>query len=407
MDLYEYQARDLLAGHDVPFHASILLKGADADLSQLLNQPLTYPQVVKAQVKIGGRGKAGGVKLVQNDAELSATVKAMFGMDLKGHVVERVLLVPAAQILQEYYVSITFDRGAGQYLLLLSKYGGVDIEELSASHPEDLTRYHFSPLVGLTQDMCYSAARIAGFEGDILDQCVIITMRLWAAYQSADATLVEVNPLALCLEGDTEKVYALDAKVSLDDSAQFRQSELFARYEAAESQDAFSARAKSDGLAYVRLDGSVGVIGNGAGLVMSTLDIVEQVGSSFEIRAANFLDIGGGASLEHMQNALSLILSDEQVECVFINIFGGLTQCTLVAGGIIAALENIHADASNAVKPRPLVVRFAGNEAEAGLKLLGDARLENVHVYDDQIEAARKAVEIAHQARTGGGRDKS
>ncbi|MDR2508724.1 MAG: ADP-forming succinate--CoA ligase subunit beta [Candidatus Ancillula sp.] len=406
MDLYEYQARELLQLYDIPLHAGVLID----DKAFTPDSSFTFPSALKAQVRTGGRGLAGGVKIVHDANELRTTLAGMIGMNINGHKAARVLAVPAVKIVEEYYVSITFDRSADQYLLLLSKYGGVDIEKLAFEHPEDLTRYHFSCLTGLTDDICYTAARIAGFEGDVLDQVVQIAMKLWKAYKSVDATLVEINPLALVIDDisdtDSEKVYALDAKVSLDDNAKFRQAELFERFAISEEDNPLVAQARRDNLAYVHLEGSVGVIGNGAGLVMSTLDIVSQVGASFGVKAANFLDIGGGASQKHMQNALSLVLNDPQVKVVFINIFGGLTQCTLVAGGIIAAVENLKtmspaSDSKTDTNERALVVRFAGNEAKAGLKALSDAHLENVYVFDDQIEAARKAVEIAHNETSG------
>jgi succinyl-CoA synthetase alpha subunit len=364
--------------------------------------------VVKAQVKTGGRGKAGGVKRAKDPAELRTSAEAIFGMTIKGHKVEKIIVVPAAEIVAEFYASISFDRGERNYILMFSLDGGVEIEKLAVDSPEKLIKQHFSAITGLTDAVIDTVLKRVESQFDVKknSEKIISEIRntlnsMWKCYVKNDATLVEINPLSVVNNGGTLEVQALDAKISLDDNAKFRHLDLFNKYADNSSRNPFEVQAAEAGIHYVHLDGEVGIIGNGAGLVMSTLDVVALKGRAFQKenppRPANFLDIGGGASAEMMKKSLDLVLSDRKVRSVFINVFGGLTRCDLVAEGLLEALKNTGNDDSGR-KDIPIVVRFAGNGALEGLKILEDAKNANIYVADDMDDAALKAVMLAVSA---------
>ena len=366
MDLFEYQARDLFAAHDVPVLDGIVAATpaqARAAAEQLLASGGLV--VVKAQVKTGGRGKAGGVKLARTPDEAEQVAGQILGMDIKGHTVHRVLVALGADIESEYYVSLLLDRSERRYLAMASVEGGMEIEQLAVERPEALARVPVDPLVGIDAAKADEIVRAAGFGPDVAPQVARVLERLWAVYDDEDATLVEVNPLVLTTDG---RVLALDGKVTLDDNAGFRQPGHADLVDQA-AADPLEARAKAKHLNYVKLDGQVGVIGNGAGLVMSTLDVVAYAGERHGgVRPANFLDIGGGASAQVMADGLDIILSDPQVKAVFVNVFGGITACDEVARGIVAALEMLGEEAA-----KPLVVRLDGNNVAQGRAILAAA----------------------------------
>lgn len=390
MDLYEYQARELFAAHGVPVLAGIVAStpGEAFEAAQKLlgeNDLL----VVKAQVKVGGRGKAGGVKLARTAEEAREKAAAIFGMDIKGHTVHKVLIAAGADIAEEYYFSILLDRSGRRELAMCSAQGGMDIETLAREHPEALARVGLDPKVGIDEDVAAQILGQAGFSRSMIDKISPVLIGLWDTYRGEDATLVEVNPLVLTEQGD---VLALDGKVSLDNNAAFRHPEHAAFADVA-AQDPREAMAKEAGLNYVRLEGQVGVIGNGAGLVMSTLDVVALAGEEWGVKPANFLDIGGGASAEVMAKGLDVILGDEQVRSVFVNVFGGITACDQVARGIVGALETLGDAAS-----KPLVVRLDGNKVEEGRAILREAAHPLVHLEETMDGAARRAAELAANA---------
>jgi succinyl-CoA synthetase beta subunit len=385
VDLFEYQARDLFESYGVP-----VLPGIVADTPEEVRQAaekLGGVTVVKAQVKVGGRGKAGGVKVAKNPDEAEEAAKAILGLDIKGHTVKRVMVAGGARIASEYYFSVLLDRANRSYLSLSSFEGGMEIEELAVERPEALARVEVDPLKGIDLATATEIAIAAKFPADIVDKVAPVFVKLYEVYKGEDATLVEVNPLVLTEEGE---IVALDGKVSLDENADFRHP----NHEALVDQDAedpLEAKAKKLGLNYVKLDGEVGVIGNGAGLVMSTLDVVSYAGEDFGgVKPANFLDIGGGASAEVMANGLDVILGDPQVKSVFVNVFGGITACDAVANGIVKALE-ILGDAAT----KPLVVRLDGNKVEEGRQILRDAANPLVSLADTMDEGAAKAAELA------------
>ncbi|RFA10026.1 succinate--CoA ligase subunit beta [Subtercola boreus] len=385
MDLFEYQARDLFESYGVP-----VLPGIIADTPEEVRaaaEKLGGVTVVKAQVKVGGRGKAGGVKVAKNPDEAEEAAKSILGLDIKGHTVKRVMVAGGARIKSEYYFSVLLDRANRSYLSLSSFEGGMEIEELAVERPEALARIEVDPLQGVDLAKATEIAIAAKFPADIVDKVAPVFVKLYEVYKGEDATLVEVNPLVLTEEGD---IVALDGKVSLDENADFRHP----NHEALVDQDAedpLEAKAKKLGLNYVKLDGEVGVIGNGAGLVMSTLDVVSYAGENFTgVKPANFLDIGGGASAEVMANGLDVILGDPQVKSVFVNVFGGITACDAVANGIVKALE-ILGDAAT----KPLVVRLDGNKVEEGRQILRDAANPLVSLADTMDEGAAKAAELA------------
>ncbi|KQO63552.1 succinyl-CoA synthetase subunit beta [Curtobacterium sp. Leaf261] len=388
MDLFEYQARDLFESYGVP-----VLQGIIADTpedARAAAEKIGGVVVVKAQVKVGGRGKAGGVKVAKTADEAFEAAKAILGLDIKGHVVHRVMVAQGAQIAEEFYFSVLLDRANRSYLSLVSVEGGMEIEELAVERPEALARVEVDPTVGIDDAKAHELATQAGFAPELVDQVAAAFVKLYDVYKGEDATLVEVNPLVRTEDG---QILALDGKVTLDDNAEFRHA-AHAELEDTASADPLEAKAKEHGLNYVKLDGQVGIIGNGAGLVMSTLDVVAYAGERHGgVKPANFLDIGGGASAEVMANGLDVILGDEQVKSVFVNVFGGITACDAVANGIVAALE-ILGDAAS----KPLVVRLDGNNVDEGRRILAERNHPLVTVVATMDDAAEKAAELAAAA---------
>ena len=388
MDLFEYQARELFAKHGVP-----VLKGIVAttpEEAKAAAEEIGGLTVIKAQVKTGGRGKAGGVKLAKSPEEAYEHAKAILGMDIKGHTVHRVLVADGADIAEEYYFSLLLDRANRSYLAMCSVEGGMEIEQLAAERPEALAKIEVDPLVGLDQAKAEDIAKAAGFSAELQEKVVPVLVKLGEVYTKEDATLVEVNPLVLTPEGT---ILALDGKVSLDDNAEFRQPEHEALVDKS-AENPLEAKAKQFDLNYVKLDGEVGIVGNGAGLVMSTLDVVAYAGENHgNVKPANFLDIGGGASAEVMAAGLEIILGDEQVKSVFVNVFGGITACDAVADGIVKALE-ILGDAAT----KPLVVRLDGNNVAEGRRILSEANHPLVVLAETMDSGADKAAELAHKA---------
>jgi succinyl-CoA synthetase beta subunit len=390
VDLYEYQGRALFARHSVP-----VLDGGVATTPQEaveLAERLGDRVVVKAQVKVGGRGKAGGVKLADTVAEAETHAHDILGMDIKGHTVEKIMLTVTADIDEEYYFSYLLDRANRTFLCIASTAGGMEIEEVAHTAPEKVVKLPIDAGTGVTPEIANAIVTQAGFPEDLRDQLVDVFVKLWGAFVAEDATLVEVNPLVRTPEGT---VLALDAKVTLDANADFRHPE-HAEFEDKSAVDPLEQRAKDSGLNYVKLDGAVGIIGNGAGLVMSTLDVVSYAGEAHGgVKPANFLDIGGGASAAVMANGLEVVLSDPQVKSVFVNIFGGITACDEVANGILGALQTL-ADRGEDVT-KPLVARIDGNNAEAGRKILADANHPLITVVETMDAAADKAAELANK----------
>jgi succinyl-CoA synthetase beta subunit len=392
VDLFEYQAKQLFAAHGVPVSL-----GEVADTPQQAEQiaaSLGGVTVVKAQVKVGGRGKAGGVKVARTPADAEVAATAILGMDIKGHTVHRVLVDPGADIRAEYYVSYLLDRANRTFLAMASYEGGMEIEQLAVERPDALARIAVNALTGVDEAKAREIVTAGGFPAEIADEVAAILVSLWQTFVAADATLVEVNPLALVATADgATTITALDGKVTLDDNANFRQPGNAALVDAA-SADPLEQRAAEKHLNYVKLDGQVGIIGNGAGLVMSTLDVVAYAGERHGgVRPANFLDIGGGASAEVMANGLDIILSDPDVRSVFVNVFGGITSCDAVANGIVSALAILGAAAT-----KPLVVRLDGNNVVEGRKILADAAHPLVTVVDTMDDAAERAAQLANEA---------
>ncbi len=385
VDLFEYQARDILEKHGVPVLRGIVAT-TPAEARAAAEQLGGGTVVVKAQVKTGGRGKAGGVKLAHNPEEAEARASEILGMDIKGHTVHRVMIAEGAQIAEEYYFSVLLDRSERRYLAMCSVEGGMEIEQLAVERPEALARVAVDPLVGIDAAKAAEIVGQAGFAPEVADEVASVIQKLWTVYDEEDATLVEVNPLVRTEGG---AIVALDAKVSLDANADYRHPE-HAELEDKEAADPLEAKAKGLGLNYVKLDGEVGIIGNGAGLVMSTLDVVAYAGEEHGVRPANFLDIGGGANAEIMANGLDVILGDPQVKSVFVNVFGGITACDEVANGIVKALE-ILGDKGT----KPLVVRLDGNNVEEGRRILAEANHPLVTMADTMDGAAAKAAELA------------
>ncbi len=385
MDLFEYQARDLFESYGVPVLAGIV---ADTPAEvRAAAEKLGGTVVVKAQVKAGGRGKAGGVKVAHNPDDAAAASETIFGLDIKGHTVKRVMVAAGARIAEEYYFSVLLDRANRSYLSLSSFEGGMEIEELAVERPEALARIEVDPLVGIDLAKATEIAIAAKFPAEIVPKVAPVFVKLYEVYTGEDATLVEVNPLVLTEEGD---IVALDGKVSIDENAEFRHPNHAALVDT-DSEDPLEAKAKALGLNYVKLDGEVGVIGNGAGLVMSTLDVVSYAGENFGgVKPANFLDIGGGASAEVMANGLDVILGDPQVKSVFVNVFGGITSCDAVANGIVGALKKLGDAAS-----KPLVVRLDGNKVEEGRAILAEYAHPLVSLADTMDDGAAKAAELA------------
>ncbi|ADB76978.1 ADP-forming succinate--CoA ligase subunit beta [Geodermatophilus obscurus] len=385
MDLFEYQARDLLASHGVP-----VLPGGVAETpeqAEAIAREIGTTVVVKAQVKTGGRGKAGGVKLADDAEDARARAQDILGLDIKGHITHRVMVAQASDIAEEYYFSYLLDRSNRTFLAMASVEGGMEIEQLAVERPEALARIPVDATTGVDTAKATEIVDAAGFPAEVRDQVIAIAVQLWEVFAQEDATLVEVNPLAKAPDGT---VLALDAKVTLDENARFRHQE-HETLEDTAAADPLEAAAKEKDLNYVKLEGEVGIIGNGAGLVMSTLDVVAYAGEEFGgVKPANFLDIGGGASAEVMANGLHIILSDPAVKSVFVNVFGGITACDAVANGIVHALQILGDEAT-----KPLVVRLDGNNVEEGRRILAEANHPLVTLVDTMDGAARRAAELA------------
>jgi succinyl-CoA synthetase beta subunit len=389
VDLYEYQAKDLFAAHGVP-----VLPGRVAttpEQAEAAAAEYGRTVVVKAQVKTGGRGKAGGVKLAETPEDAKARAAAILGMDIKGHTVHRVLVTPASDIKEEYYVSFLLDRANRTFLAMASVEGGMDIEEVAVTKPEALAKVAIDPLAGVDEAKAREIVAAARFPEQVADQAAEVIVKLWQAFVTEDTTLVEVNPL---VRDPQDRIVALDGKVTLDDNARFRHPD-HERFVDRAAEAPLEARAKEKGLNYVKLDGQVGIIGNGAGLVMSTLDVVAYAGEDLDggVQPANFLDIGGGASAEVMANGLEIILSDPDVRSVFVNVFGGITACDAVANGIVQAFELL--DARGEAVTRPVVVRLDGNNADEGRRILAEAQLPGLQQVDTMDDAARTAARLA------------
>ncbi|MFM6977109.1 MAG: ADP-forming succinate--CoA ligase subunit beta [Micrococcales bacterium] len=385
MDLFEYQARDMFERHGVP-----VLQGLTADTpeeAEAAAAKIGGVVVVKAQVKTGGRGKAGGVKVAKSPAEAKEAAEKILGLDIKGHVVKRVMIAQGASIDKEFYFSVLLDRSNRTFLSLCSVEGGMEIEQLAEERPEALAKVPVDASKGIDKAVALDIARQGGFGEDLADKVADVFVTLYTVFVEEDATLVEVNPLVLTTDG---KILALDGKVSLDDNAEFRHKrEDLER----DDLDPLEAKAKAMDLNYVKLDGEVGIIGNGAGLVMSTLDVVAYAGEKHgKVRPANFLDIGGGASAEVMAAGLDVILGDPQVKSVFVNVFGGITACDAVANGIVGALNTLGGAAT-----KPLVVRLDGNNVNEGRRILADYAHPLVTVVETMDEAADKAAELANR----------
>ncbi|MFT4148182.1 MAG: ADP-forming succinate--CoA ligase subunit beta [Micrococcaceae bacterium] len=386
MDLYEYQARDMFEKHGVPVLQGVTVDSPE-DAQKAAEKLGGGVNVVKAQVKIGGRGKAGGVKVAKTPDETLEHANNILGMDIKGHTVNKVMIAEGANIAEEYYFSILLDRANRSYLAMCSEEGGVEIEKLAVEKPEALAKVEINPLTGIDTETANKIVKEAGFDSDTAKKVAPVLQKLWDVFKEEDATLVEVNPLVKTAEGN---IIALDGKVSLDDNADFRHPDHEELKDKTDS-DPLEEKAKELGLNYVKLDGEVGVIGNGAGLVMSTLDVVAYAGENHDgVKPANFLDIGGGASAEVMANGLDVILGDPQVKSVFVNVFGGITSCDAVANGIVKALEILGDSAT-----KPLVVRLDGNNVDEGRKILKNAKLEQVTLAQTMDEGADKAAELA------------
>jgi succinyl-CoA synthetase beta subunit len=392
MDLLEFQARDLFARHGVAVLDAGVADTPEAarDVAHRLGGGRV---VVKAQVKTGGRGKAGGVKLAENPDDARGKAAQILGLNIKGHNVLRVMVAQAADVLEEYYFSVLLDRANRAYLAMASVQGGMDIEEVASKTPEALAKVPISPLGGVDAAKAREIIDAAGFPPAVRDLVAEMIEQLWRVFVAVDATLVEVNPLVKTADG---RVLALDAKVTVDSNASFRHRDHDA-CEDSTAENQLEAQAKSKGLNYVKLDGQVGVIGNGAGLVMSTLDVVAYAGEVFAVTPANFLDIGGGASAQVMADGLEVILSDPDVKRIFVNVFGGITACDALAVGIVQAIEMLHSRGETIDKP--LVVRLDGNNADEGRRILDQARLQPVELVDTMDGGARRSAELAAAGR--------
>jgi succinyl-CoA synthetase beta subunit len=385
MDLFEYQARDHFEAHGIPvLPAQVARTPEDARSAA---KTIGGRVVIKAQVKTGGRGKAGGVKVAENSDEAFKKASAILGMDIKGHRVNAVMVAQAAPIDSEYYLAILLDRAQRSFLVMASVSGGMDIEEVAHKTPEKLAKVLVDPLKGIDQAQALAIATQADFPLEIRDSVATVLLNLWKCFVAEDATLVEINPLVKTNDG---KIIALDGKVTFDDNAIFRHAdhEALVDHDAA---DPLEALAKEKDLNYVKLDGEVGIIGNGAGLVMSTLDVVAYAGEKFGgVKPANFLDIGGGASAQVMADGLSIILGDKDVKSVFVNVFGGITSCDAVANGILQALEILGPKAA-----KPIVVRLDGNNVVEGRRILNEAAHPLIQQLDTMDGAASRAAELA------------
>ncbi len=378
MDLFEYQGKQYFARFGIPVSAGDVAD--DVDTAVAVAEKVGFPVVVKAQVQVGGRGKAGGIKLANTSEEVRTHASNILGMDIKGHTVERVWLENASDISEEYYASFTLDRVAKKHLCMLSKEGGVEIEQVAEENPDAIIKAHIDPVDGFGEDQARKLVAEADLPEVARDGAAKILTQLYEVYTKGDADLAEINPLILTPDN---RVHALDAKVSLDDNAEFRHEE-WAEYRETEVLDEREKFAREKGLNYIGLDGTVGIIGNGAGLVMSTLDVVNQAGGS----AANFLDVGGGAGADLLANAIEVVNSDANVKAILINIFGGITRCDLVAEGIIAAIGRVKVNS-------PIVVRLDGTNAEEGRAMLKEHESDTLIAAQTMLEAARMAVDIA------------
>ena len=388
MDLYEYQAKELFALHSITTQVGKVVENAND--AKKAAQDFNQAVVVKAQVKTGGRGKAGGVKLATNPEEALEKVKNILGLDIKGHIVKKILITPAEDIKEEYYVSFLLDRTNRTFLCMASVAGGMDIEEVAAKTPEKLAKIKINPLDGVDFNKALDIAKAAAIPQEVCEKAASLIEKMWNMFIQVDATLVEVNPL---VRTNDDRIVALDGKVTLDDNASFRHPD-FEKYIDIANTDPLERAAKEKDLNYVKLEGSVGIIGNGAGLVMSTLDVVAYAGEKFGgVKPANFLDIGGGASAQVMADGLGIILSDPSVKSVFVNVFGGITACDAVANGIVQALEILKTKSN--ISQRPIVVRLDGNNASEGLRILREAKPENVEIVDTMDNAASRAAQLA------------
>ena len=390
MDLYEYQARDLFEAHGVPVLAGIVAYTPEE--AKAAAEKIGGVVVVKAQVKVGGRGKAGGVKVAKTADEAFEHASNILGMDIKGHTVNKVMIAQGADIAEEFYFSVLLDRANRNYLAMCSVEGGMEIEVLAVERPEALAKVAVEPIVGIDAAKAAEIVETANFPEELRAKVAETIQKLWVVFKEEDATLVEVNPLVKTGAGD---IVALDGKVSLDDNASEVRHPAHEELEDKGAADPLEAKAKAAGLNYVKLDGEVGIIGNGAGLVMSTLDVVAYAGENHgSVKPANFLDIGGGASAEVMANGLDVILNDPQVKSVFVNVFGGITACDAVANGIVGALNTL-GDSAN----KPLVVRLDGNNVEEGRAILAQANHPLVTLAATMDEGADKAAELANAAK--------
>ena len=388
MDLMEFQAKTVFAKHGVRTTVGAVVTTPEE--ARAAAEKIGGRVVVKAQVKTGGRGKAGGVKLASSPDEAEEKAREILGLDIKGHVVKILNIVPAAAIAEEYYFSFLIDRANRNYLCIASAAGGMEIEEVAHTNPDAVAQISIDPAQGVDEAKAREIAEAAKYPADVLDAVVPEIVKLYEVFIAEDASLVEVNPLVKLEDGNVE---ALDGKVTLDENADFRHPD-HAEFEDISAADPLEAAAKAKGLNYVKLDGSVGIIGNGAGLVMSTLDVVAYAGEEFGgVKPANFLDIGGGASAEVMANGLEIIISDPQVESVFVNVFGGITACDAVANGIVQAFELLASRDEHVGKP--LVVRLDGNNAEEGRRILDEAGLAGLERVDTMDGAAKRAAELA------------
>jgi succinyl-CoA synthetase beta subunit len=381
MDLYEYQGKQLFARFGIPVSDGELATSPEEARESA--ERLDAPVVVKAQVLVGGRGKAGGIKLAATPDEAEQHARAILGMDIRGHTVRRVWIERSSEIEREYYFSVTFDRGAKRALLMLTTEGGVDIEQVAASSPGRLARLHVDPLTGFLPFHSRSLCFRAGIPAGEIAQLSQIMERSYRAFVDTDAMLLEINPLIVTPQGDLR---ALDSKYTVDDNALFRHPDIAAMRDV-EAADPQEQMARERGVTYVKLDGDIGILGNGAGLVMSTLDVVAQAGG----RPANFLDVGGGAQADEIVTAMEVLLSDPKVRAVLFNVFGGITRCDEVARGILAALERLEVRV-------PIVVRLDGTNDEEGRRLLAEAAPPGVHVEATMLGAAAKVVELAGSA---------
>jgi succinyl-CoA synthetase beta subunit len=381
LDLFEYQGKQLLAAQGIPVPAGEVAETPEE--ARAAAERIGGKVAVKAQVQVGGRGKAGGIKVAGTPQEAEEHARAILGMDIKGHTVHRVWVEQASDIRREYYASVTFDRGAKKPLVMLSAMGGVDIEEVAASSPEALARLHVDPLTGFQPHHARWLAYHAGIDAEAIKGVVDILGRLYQGFTSLDAMLLEINPLILNGAGE---VVALDAKVTIDGNALYRHADLAGLAESV-TVDPQERMAKERGVTYVKLDGDVGILGNGAGLVMSTLDVVALAGG----RPANFLDAGGGSKADEVVTALEVLLSDEKVKSLLVNIFGGITRCDEVAEGLLTALDRLGATL-------PIVVRLDGTNEEEGRAIIRERAPENVVVEDTMLSAAKRAVELAKEA---------